>query len=340
MSEDIILQHADAQVVIHQLTGNKNVVRIISHKKSLFVSKLSCQTYYPVDLIKLMLEIKGPAYLCDEISRDEDLAYVQQPLKKALLPFINQDDFKDRNILDFGCGGGASTVILARMFPECQILGVELREDLLIVARARANFYKLNNIDLVLFKDYSDILRSKGGFDLIVLNAVYEHLLKNERKVVISELWPVLKHGGIMFISQTPFRYSFMESHTAGLPLINYLPDKLVLIFVRMFSKRVSKSVSWDFLLRAGIRGATEREIINLIRSSGGNRPLILRSKEQIPDSILEYQWSREQRRDCLKSHGKVWHILERLKSVMLFIFSGQITMMIQKCNDISTGRR
>jgi hypothetical protein len=64
-------------------------------------------------------------------------------------------------------------------------------------------------------------------FDYIMFNAVFEHLLPHERPrllpaVFVRHLRPV----GVMFLNQTPYRYSLVEVHTTGgLPLINYLPE-------------------------------------------------------------------------------------------------------------------
>ena len=97
------------------------------------------------------------------------------------------------------------------------------------------------------------------------MSAVYEHLLPQERPPILHKLWSILKPNGILFIFDTPYRYFPVERHTTGLPLINYLPDKIVLLIVRLFSKSVKKDESWQSLLRRGIRGGTEKEIVRLL---------------------------------------------------------------------------
>jgi hypothetical protein len=66
-----------------------------------------------------------------------------------------------------------------------------------------------------------------GTFDFVMLSAVYEHLLPEERRRVMPWIWSKLKPGGTLFINQTPYRYFPYEHHTTGLWFINYLPDKL-----------------------------------------------------------------------------------------------------------------
>ena len=101
-----------------------------------------------------------------------------------------------------------------------------------------------------------------GEFDLIVFSAVFEHLLPGERKVLMPQIWNLLAPGGRLFVNQTPHRYFPFEGHTTGLPLINYLPKSLAAPFAQRFSKRNLEQDDWPTLLRKGIRGATEGEIV------------------------------------------------------------------------------
>ena len=136
----IVLRHQNAEV--HIEAGQNGLRRIEVHPfdKSLFVSKDKCETSYPLDLIQHILNVKGPDYLCDEIMRDEDPAYVRKDLEADLNAYFDKNIFAGKRLLDFGCGSGASSMILARMFPTTEIVGVELDKDLLSVARARAEF--------------------------------------------------------------------------------------------------------------------------------------------------------------------------------------------------------
>lgn len=55
-----------------------------------------------------------------------------------------------KRILDFACGTGISTVALAERFPNSEIVGVELREEYLSIAREKIERLKLKNVSLVL----------------------------------------------------------------------------------------------------------------------------------------------------------------------------------------------
>jgi demethylmenaquinone methyltransferase/2-methoxy-6-polyprenyl-1,4-benzoquinol methylase len=53
-------------------------------------------------------------------------------------------------ILDLACGTGLSTLSIARRFPQRRIVGVELREEYLRIAREKVARHAITNVDLVL----------------------------------------------------------------------------------------------------------------------------------------------------------------------------------------------
>ena len=255
------LEHRDGSVQISELADGKRLVKVKQSDPATFSPRLECETNYPTELIRLILKVKGPAWLCDEIARDEDVDYVQRHLQNELQAYFGYEDFAGKRILDFGCGSGASTMLLAQMFPNSDIVGVELDRDLLTVAQGRLAHYKFENVRLFPSPSGTELPDDMGSFDLIVMSAVYEHLLPDERTVILPALWAILNDGGSLFLDQTPHRFFPLELHTTSLPFINYLPDGLTLTTARRLSRRVGRDDSWESLLRAGIRGATVREI-------------------------------------------------------------------------------
>lgn len=276
----ITLEQPDACVHIEELSNGKRRLSVRALVPSLFVSTSEWETTYPLALIEEIWRRKGAAYLCDEIRRDEDPSYVQIDLYYTLLGHLPASAFAGKRLLDFGCGSGASTIALARMLPQTQIVGLDIEEDLLSAARLRAQFHGLTNLTFQRSPDEAHLPSDLGEFDFVTLIAVVEHLLPSERRTILSQLWSYLKPGGVVFITQTPYRYSPIERHTTGLPLLNYLPDRLALAAARRFSKRVSPEETWVNLLRYGIRGTTVAEILGILRSTGAGEPVVLTPKE------------------------------------------------------------
>ena len=232
------------------------------------------ETAYSLPLIRQILDVKGLDFLCDEIRREEDPDYLANPMVVEILSYVHPEDFAGKRILDFGCGCGASTVLLSRLFPGARIVGIELMSDSLDIAASRARFFNLPDITLLVSPDSMNLPVDIGNFDAIILSAVFEHLLPDERPILLPEIWKHLNPGGILFIRETPFRYSPIESHTTGLPFINYLPDRMAHAYVRKLSK-VKKTYNWESLLRAGICGGTEKEIIDILTATGALPKLV-----------------------------------------------------------------
>jgi hypothetical protein len=108
-----------------------------------------------------------------------------------------------------------------------------------------------------------------------MLSAVFEHLLPTERKALLPALWRLLEPGGVMFLDETPARWFPMETHTTGLPLINYLPDRVAERYARRFSRRLRRDATWQEMQRDGIRGASVKEILYLL-SAGEDQPILI----------------------------------------------------------------
>jgi 2-polyprenyl-3-methyl-5-hydroxy-6-metoxy-1,4-benzoquinol methylase len=257
----VILQRADGTVEIEDLGNGRRRLTARPNGNG-GQAHARCETGYPDDLIESILDVKGVAWVCDEISRDQDPQSIQHFFESDFLPYVDPADFEGKRILDFGCGSGSSTMVLARMFPRSAIVGVELSPEYLEIARQRQRFYRYDNVAFRQSPAGTTVPDDLGQFDFIVMSAVFEHLLPAERRTVMPQLWAHLKTGGCLLLNQTPHRFFPFESHTTGLPLINYLPDRLAHFAARRFSGRDLGAESWESLLRKGIRGATEREIL------------------------------------------------------------------------------
>lgn len=272
------LEHKDGLVEIEEVESNRRVVTARIRDSEKESQKFSCATSYSVDLIEMLLNVKGPEWLCDEIARDEEKSYVQAYIAKSTLSYVDEKVFLKKEILDFGCGSGSSTMALARLFPETRITGIDFVEKFLNVARARAEFYNYKNVEFFCSPEPGTLpqeIQTKK-YDFIFLSAVFEHLLPQERKNVMPMIWAYLKPGGILFINETPYRYFPVESHTTGgLPLINYFPDWLTLYMSRYLSNSVPRNTTWPDLLRMGIRGSTVGEIVATL-SNETEEPLVL----------------------------------------------------------------
>jgi hypothetical protein len=160
-----------------------------------------------------------------------------------------------------------------------------------------------------------------------VLSAVFEHLLPRERDVLLPRIWSHLKPNGILFVNQTPHRWSPVEMHTTGLPLINYLPDALALRTACRFSGRINRDDDWESLLRAGIRGATIREILGIVTRCGS--ATLLEPKRSVGDQIDLWYGKLSRHRAWLKK--AIWASLKVLKPLAGVSLIPELILAIRK---------
>ncbi len=269
---------AEGEVWILPLSGNVRRVELRPNDPHLYIPRRTVDTAYPDELIAGCLDISGFCWLCDEIARDEDNTSVEKAIHRSVFGFVPREEFAGRRLLDLGCGSGCSSAVLARLLPETEILGVELNAKLLQLAEARIAYHGLKNVRFQASPAGTALPENIGTFDFIVFSAVYEHLLPQERIELMPHVWAALRPGGVLFINQTPHRYFPIDTHSSGLPLVNYLPDSMAHWAVRRFSRRgpINRSARWEDHLRGGLRGATEREILRTLTRGASDRAEML----------------------------------------------------------------
>lgn len=281
--EPTILTTVDGSVEIRPLSNGRFNVTLIPVDRDVFVPLVSCETSLPPEVVASFLN-DSFAWLCDSLSRHDDSEYVKRALSKQLLAYFDPSDFRGKRLLDFGCGSGASTLCMAAMFPETEVVGVELKASSVELARKVLAVRRLANVRFLTSSDANSLPPGIGSFDFVMLSAVYEHLLPGERRRVMPLIWSRMNYGGVLFVNQTPYRYFPYEHHSTGLWFINYLPDRLSLFLARHLSRmnpEVNSSSDWSVHLRGGIRGGTEAEICSNLRLAHVGRPVIMQPRGQ-----------------------------------------------------------
>ena len=209
--------------------------------------------------------------------RFEDPAFLRAQLHTLVAAHLPEARLAGASILDFGCGTGASLLHLAQMFPEARYVGVELEADYVDVAREVFAAFDLHGVEAHVSPSPDALPEGLGPFDVIVCNAVVEHLLPEERAALLPMLWRALKPGGVLLLTETPWRWFPKELHTTGLWGINWLPDWLAGPYARAASRRPGiAQADWPSLLRRGIRGTTVGEIVGILASVGEGTPVVL----------------------------------------------------------------
>lgn len=103
-------------------------------------------------------------------------------------------------VLDLACGTGISTLAIANRYPDCQVVGVELRQEYLDIAREKAKQRGITNVEWVLSRaeDYSsEVLFDCISSSYLAKYAELERLTHNSKAL--------LKEGGLLLMHDFTF---------------------------------------------------------------------------------------------------------------------------------------
>jgi len=98
-------------------------------------------------------------------------------------------------ILDLACGTGILTIAIARRYPQCRIVGVELREEYLQHARAKVQRLGLRNVELVLSR--AEDYRSPGPFDCVCSSYLAKYA---DLPLLTRNTEAMLRDGGLLLM--------------------------------------------------------------------------------------------------------------------------------------------
>jgi 2-polyprenyl-3-methyl-5-hydroxy-6-metoxy-1,4-benzoquinol methylase len=244
------------------------------------VSRDSCETSFPRELIEQLAESTGPEWICDAIARHEDPEYVHKVIEDQLTAYFPLASFTGKRLLDFGCGNGASTMIIGKLLPDTEVIGVELDATRISEANAILAHRKLPNVRFLTSPSPESLPDGIGRFDFVMFSAVFEHLLPDERRTLMPLIWSHMHVGGSIFINQTPHRWHPYEHHSTHMWGINYLPDRAAL-WVASRRGAGKRGESWPAMLRGGIRGGTERSIRLALTSGRMSNSEVLRPTQK-----------------------------------------------------------
>jgi len=98
-------------------------------------------------------------------------------------------------ILDQGCGTGILTFQIARRFPRCRVIGVELQDEYLAIAREKARVLKFPNVEFVLGKAEDLLFEMK--FDCVTSSYLAKYA---DLEGLTRNLRQMLRNGGIVIM--------------------------------------------------------------------------------------------------------------------------------------------
>lgn len=127
--------------------------------------------------------------------------------------------FKNKTILDFGCGTGSTTTAIAYL--SSNVYAYDIDKESVEICKMRIKEHNLTkNVKEIICADFDIFIKSSPSFDIILLNGVVEHIpLSNQglRGKILCGLFDKLNKGGFLYINDTPNRLIPYDFHSTKL---------------------------------------------------------------------------------------------------------------------------
>jgi SAM-dependent methyltransferase len=162
--------------------------------------------------------------LCERMGLDPDGQWVGNYLEyewKHSRYLFDSYGICQKTILEFGCGIGATAIVLATLGGH--VTGVDVNAPRVELARANAERYGCVGIKFLHVADTTQLPFQSEEFDLVSCNSVLEYVPHHIRRAVQAEISRVLKRGGVIIVTGTSNRLWPKETNE-GRWLVNYVP--------------------------------------------------------------------------------------------------------------------
>jgi len=102
---------------------------------------------------------------------------------------------RPRRILDQASGTGILTLEIARRFPDCEVIGVELRDEYLSIAKEKARALRIGNVRFILGR--AEDVVPDGAFDCITSSYLAKYA---DLKTLLAQARRMLRPGGLIIM--------------------------------------------------------------------------------------------------------------------------------------------
>jgi SAM-dependent methyltransferase len=190
-------------------------------------------TRYSARLVRMLVERKGPrrAALYFPFKETRGRFFLE-----SLFRYLAARGVSGLRVLEVGCSFGHVTEYLDDQPAVAEIHTFDVDRPFVEIARAKVEELGLGKVRQVLCLTDEETTRlpfSDGAFDLVIALGVVEHLPARERHRYVDEYYRVLAPGGHIAIFDTPNRAFPLETHSVGLPGIQWLPARLAFLYAR-----------------------------------------------------------------------------------------------------------
>lgn len=159
--------------------------------------------------------------------------------RKAVIEAISEND----KILDLCTGTATNAIGISKAVPTTEIVGVDLSENMLKVAREKVEKADIKNIRLYNM-DATHMICKSESFDKILLSLVLHEMDENLRSKILAEAKRVLKKDGRIIITE-------WERSTKPTQRLLFLP--IHLLEPKSYHEFVTKDL-YTYFVKHGLR--------------------------------------------------------------------------------------
>lgn len=206
-------------------------IRDLGAERLVQVGGTEYRTYYSERVVRMLIERKGarrtPLYFAFKESRGRHF------LERL---FRHLGD-RPLTVLEVGCSFGHITEYLDEQPAVAAVHTFDVDQPFVEITRTKVAELGLGKVRQVLSLTDEETTRlpfAAGTFDLVLAIGVIEHLPFPGRHRYVDEYYRVLAPGGHIAILDTPNRAFPLETHSVGLPGIQWLPARLAYRYARL----------------------------------------------------------------------------------------------------------
>ncbi|WP_255433338.1 bifunctional 2-polyprenyl-6-hydroxyphenol methylase/3-demethylubiquinol 3-O-methyltransferase UbiG [Brevibacillus sp. LEMMJ03] len=170
------------------------------------------------------------------LANDGTMSYTEWQFQKGdqtiqfFLSYHSQEQmFRDKTVLDIGCGGGGKTCYYATFGPK-QMIGIDIVPHYAEEGNAFAREKGLADRVAFMTADSAELPFDDNTFDTIIMNDAMEHVDRPEQ--TLDECFRVLKPGGHLYINFPPYYHPYGAhlSDAIGIPWVHAFFSEQALI--------------------------------------------------------------------------------------------------------------
>ena len=239
-------------------------------RRVLTVDGREYETRYSERVIRLLIERKGarraPLYFGYKDS-------AREALPRSAVPLPARTPRRGLSVLEVGCSFGHMTEYLAEQPEVAEIHCFDTDPVFVDIVRAKVEELGLDRVKTCALFGNDETRRlpwPDARFDLVLVVGVVEHLPARNRRAQVDEYYRVLAPGGHIAILDTPNRLFPLETHSIGLPLVQWLPSRLAYAYARLARPRKFGAVRYETFVADGT-GWRNATLADCLPSGGPN---------------------------------------------------------------------